>query len=318
MTSNCSNEKLEEFSKKHFTYINQIFGDMTVREIIEEEYPTTYEFNIEETGADFEFSFHHTVKDREEGNIICSAVEGYQDLYKNKNDTLCQSYSLLNYFDIDIPDDKRDRQMAMIQMYRDILNGTLENFEGVDFKDILYKEILSAKANKNLWTNFVKGNGYISMNKNTIFKNIEDTLDEWEDYGYWYFIGKGNCPKHENYSSEMRSQGVVSRELSAERDEGNLMGMEDVRIKPSSKSKPSFRSKSSSKSKPSSRSKSSSKSKPSSRSKSSSKSKPSSRSNPVSITRKTKTASKSRPTSKSNSSSKSNSRSKTRKSTQIL
>jgi hypothetical protein len=282
MTSNCSNEKLEEFSKKHFTYINQIFGDMTVREIIEEEYPTTYEFNIEETGADFEFSFHHTVKDREEGNIICSAVEGYQDLYKNKNDTLCQSYSLLNYFDIDIPDDKRDRQMAMIQMYRDILNGTLENFEGVDFKDILYKEILSAKANKNLWTNFVKGNGYISMNKNTIFKNIEDTLDEWEDYGYWYFIGKGNCPKHENYSSEMRSQGVVSRELSAERDEGNLMGMEDVRIKPSSKSKPS------------------------------------SRSNPVSITRKTKTASKSRPTSKSNSSSKSNSRSKTRKSTQIL
>ena len=288
MTSNCSNEKLEEFSKKHFTYINQIFGDMTVREIIEEEYPTTYEFNIEETGADFEFSFHHTVKDREEGNIICSAVEGYQDLYKNKNDTLCQSYSLLNYFDIDIPDDKRDRQMAMIQMYRDILNGTLENFEGVDFKDILYKEILSTKANKNLWTNFVKGNGYISMNKNTFFKNIEDTLDEWEDYGYWYFIGKGNCPKHENYSSEMRSQGVVSREMSAERDEGNLMGMEDVRIKSSSKSKPSSRSKSSSKS------------------------------NPVSITRKTKTASKSRPTSKSNSTHKSNSSSKTRKSMQTL
>ena len=235
MSSNCSNEKLEEFSKKHFTYINQIFGDMTVREIIEEEYPTTYEFNVEETGADFDFSFHHTVKDREEGNIICSAVEGYQDLYKNKNDTLCQSYSLLNYFDIDIPDDKRDRQMAMIQMYRDILNGTLENFEGVDFKDILYKEILSTKANKNLWTNFVKGNGYISMNKNTFFKNIEDTLDEWEDFGYWFFIGKGNCPKHENYSSEMRSQGVVSRELSAQRDEGNLMGMEDVRIKTSSK-----------------------------------------------------------------------------------
>ena len=47
MISSCSKEKLEEFSKKHFTYINQIFGDATVRQIIEEEYPTTYEFKIE-------------------------------------------------------------------------------------------------------------------------------------------------------------------------------------------------------------------------------------------------------------------------------
>ena len=43
----------------------------------------------------------------------------------------------MNYFDIDIPDNKKDRQMVMIQMYRDILNGTLENFEGVNFKKIL-------------------------------------------------------------------------------------------------------------------------------------------------------------------------------------
>jgi len=236
MNTYCSKEKLEEFSKKHFTYINQIFGDATVREIIEEEYPTTYQFAVEETGAEFDFSFHHTVKDREDEHITCSVVEGYQDIYKNKNDTLCQSYSLMNYFDIEIPNDKRDRQMAMIQMYRDILNGTLENFEGVDFKGIINKEILSVKANKDLWTNFVKGHGHISMNKKTFFKNIEDTLDEWEDVGYWYFIGKGNCPKHERYSSEMKSQEVVSRELSRERDEGYNMGMEDVRIKTPSKS----------------------------------------------------------------------------------
>jgi hypothetical protein len=236
MSSSCSAEKLEEFSKKHFTYINQIFGDATVREIIEEEYPTTYEFAVEETGANFEFSFHHTVKDREDGRIICSGIEGYQDIYKNKNDTLCQSYSLLNYFDIEIPDDKKERQMEMIRMYRDILNGTLDNFEDVDFKDIINREILRVKANKHLWTNFVTNRGYISMDKKTFFKNIEDTLDEWEDFGYWYFIGKGNCPKHETYSAEMRSQGVVSREMSRERDEGYDMGMEDVRMKPSSKS----------------------------------------------------------------------------------
>lgn len=249
MTSGCSKEKLEEFSKKHFTYINQIFGDATVREIIEEEYPTTYQFAVEETGADFDFSFHHTVKDREDDNIICSVVEGYQNIYKNKNDTLCQSYSLMNYFDIEIPDDKKEKQMAMIQMYRDILNGTLENYEDVDFKGIINREILSVKSNKELWTNFVKGRGYISMNKKTFFKNIEDTLDEWEQVGYWYFIGKGNCPKHERYSSEMKSQDVVSRELSRERDEGYWMGQEDVRIKtPSIRRSATRRSKTESKS----------------------------------------------------------------------
>ena len=137
MSGSCSKEKLEEFSKQHFTYINQIFGDATVREIIEEEYPTTYKFEVEETGADFDFSFHHTVKDRDDDHVICSVAEGYQDIYKNKNDTLCQSYSLMNYFDIEIPVDKKEKQMVMIQMYRDIINGTLENFDDVDFKGVL-------------------------------------------------------------------------------------------------------------------------------------------------------------------------------------
>jgi len=293
MSTTCSKEKLETFSKKHFTYINQIFGDATVRQIIEEEYPTTYEFAVEETGADFDFSYHHTVKDREDDTILCSVVEGYQDIYKNKNDTLCQSYSLMNYFDIEIPDDKRDRQMAMIQMYRDILNGTLDNFEGVNFKKIINDEILDVDANKNLWTNFVKGRGYISMNKKTFFKNIENTLDEWEDFGYWFFIGKGNCPKHERYSSEMRSQAVVSRELSRERDEGYYMGQEDVKIKtPSVKRSAIRKSKSLSKS-ATRKSKSSSKS-ATRKSKSSSKSATrKSKSSSKSATRKSKSSSKS-------------------------
>ena len=235
MNSDCTKEKLDIFSKRHYTYINQIFGDATVRQMIEEEYPTTYKFEVEETGADFEFSFHHTVKDKEDGHILCSVDEGYQDIYKNKNDTLCQSYSLMNYFDIEISDDKKERQMEMIKMYRDILDGTLDNFDAIDFKDVLNREILSVKANKQLWRNFVTGRGFISMNKNTFFNNIYKTLDEWEDYGYWFFIGKGNCPKHANYSSEMESQYDVSRELSRERDEGYYMGKEDVKIKSASR-----------------------------------------------------------------------------------
>ena len=36
--NNCSEINLEIFSKEHYTYINQIFGDETIREIIKEMY----------------------------------------------------------------------------------------------------------------------------------------------------------------------------------------------------------------------------------------------------------------------------------------
>ena len=46
----CDNIKLGLFSKEHYTYINQIFGDLTVREIIKETYaPRDWEFVVEGT-----------------------------------------------------------------------------------------------------------------------------------------------------------------------------------------------------------------------------------------------------------------------------
>jgi len=255
MTDQCTKEKLDEFSKKHFTYINQIFGDAAVREIIEEEYPTTYEFEVEETGADFEYSYHHTVKDRDNGDVMCSVLEGKQNIYKNKNDTLCQSYSLMNYFDIEISDDKKQKQMDMVQMYRDILNGTMDGFDDVDFKGVLYNQILSNKRNKNLWRDYVyddNGTKAISMAKSKFFHNIENTLDEWEEFGYWFFIGKGNCPITGDYSAEKVHMKAYSDELDKELNELIDMRGEDVRIKTPSKSKskspPTRKSKSNSKS----------------------------------------------------------------------
>ena len=255
--ANCSAEKLLAFSKKHYTYINQIFGDASVRRIIEEEYPTTWEFKVAKAGPEFGNSFHHTVRDREQPEmIVCSGVDGVQDLNKNVNDTLCQSYSLMNFFEIPIQlsEEKgklkqiyhETNQKAMIQMYRDLLDGNIENYEGIDFKEILTNEILSDKRNKKLWRNFVTGKGNLNMDPEVLFKNIEDTLDEWEEFGYWFFIGKGECPTHSTYSAEMNYLKDRSTDVSNEHYEKYNMGVEDVNVRPRSNPKPKSKSNSNS------------------------------------------------------------------------
>jgi len=258
--ANCSAQKLLDFSKKHYTYINQIFGDAGVRQIIEEEYPTTWEFKVAKAGPEFGNSFHHTVRDREDPKlIICSGEDGVQDLNKNVNDTLCQSYSLMNFFEIPIQlsEDKgklkqiyhETNQRAMVKMYRDLLDGNIENYEGIDFKEILTNEILSDKRNKKLWRNFVTGKGNLNMDPEVLFKNIEDTLDEWEDYGYWFFIGKGECPTHNTYSAEMNYLKDRSTDVSNELHEKYDMGMQDINVRPRSNPKPKSKSNSNSNSK---------------------------------------------------------------------
>ena len=231
-----------------------------MRRIIEEEYPTTWEFKVAKAGPEFGNSFHHTVRDREDPQlIVCSGIDGVQDLNKNVNDTLCQSYSLMNFFEIPIQlsEEKgklkqiyhETNQKAMIQMYRDLLDGNIENYEGIDFKEILTNEILSDKRNKKLWRNFVTGKGNLNMDPEVLFKNIEDTLDEWEEFGYWFFIGKGECPTHNTYSAEMNYLKDRSTDVSNEQYEKYNMGVQDVNVRPRSNPKPKSKSNSDSKSK---------------------------------------------------------------------
>ena len=61
---NCSQKKLDYFKWKHLTYINQIFGDSGIREIISEVYPNKcLEFRVEEVteGSGFEAGTDHHV-----------------------------------------------------------------------------------------------------------------------------------------------------------------------------------------------------------------------------------------------------------------
>jgi len=55
----CNNDYLIIFSRAHMSYINQIFGDETIRDIIQEVFPMGGKLVIEAAGANFEHSVHH-------------------------------------------------------------------------------------------------------------------------------------------------------------------------------------------------------------------------------------------------------------------
>ena len=192
--SNCSDKDLQIFSFNHYTYINQIFGDQTVREIISEVFPNKLlQFGVENTDEEFENSHHHILIKKNTNEIICSVNSGFQNLDVNENDTLCQSYSLLTYFNKDIDESQLQRQLTMIKLYRRILKNKRFLLE---FKSIIIPE------NTNIWIDYSisteTDKKYIEMNKRHIIKKINTVLDDWENYGYWYFIRDGKCPIIEN------------------------------------------------------------------------------------------------------------------------
>ena len=70
----CTQRKLNSFSQKHYTYINQIFGDMAVREVIAEKFPHKYfVFDVAKADeADFDAdSDHHFIYDTKNDEYIC-------------------------------------------------------------------------------------------------------------------------------------------------------------------------------------------------------------------------------------------------------
>jgi len=190
----CTHRKLDYFKWKHFTYINQIFGDAAVREIISEVYPNKcLEFRVEKVDSDSGFedgTDHHVLFDKSKKKRICSVdTLKIQNIRVNIYDTLCQSYTLLTYFDRKIYKTHKARQMEMIRMYRDILNNRT-------LVKKIQNEIVDNKRNKGLWSDYtqnIDGNVMLDMDMSTILRNIRDTLNKWEDYGYHHFTKEGKC-----------------------------------------------------------------------------------------------------------------------------
>jgi hypothetical protein len=196
----CTDEKLAIFGRAHYSYINQIFGDQSVRSIIQELIVKPGKLVVEKSGAEFENSFHHVFKaGRKKADLVCSAIEGYQDIEVDENDTLCQSYSLMTY--LQIPFDKtpsehasnqkkHSKHLSMIAMYRDILKN--KEFVKLFSEDLIFEE------NNELWQDTVDADNTFNIIEkyNTgpkIIEIIERVLDIWEKYGWMYFVGSGTC-----------------------------------------------------------------------------------------------------------------------------
>jgi hypothetical protein len=220
------------------SYINQIFGDETIRDIIQEVFPMGGKLVIEPADENFEYSVHHVYyadEDEEpeedlteeeqaergedfETTKVCSVANGYQDIEVDENDTLCQSYSLMAFLEVKFDStpssvatraQKYEKHKAMIKMYRDIL----------DFPDFYWKlsAIIKDSHNKKLWKDTVDEEHpfFINQRFKTVEKvvaTIKRVLDIWEQYGWHYFVEQGKCPKEKidggTYSRKTRKSRI--------------------------------------------------------------------------------------------------------------
>jgi hypothetical protein len=215
----CDPAKLISFGRKVYTYINGYFGNEGVRQIIMERYPSR-KYVLKTAHAEgFDDPTHHIVHDLETGQDICSARTTFQqNITEDTEDTLCQTYSLLMYMSYIFPDRdyslpsrpspksrdinlyKREKQQKMIKMYRDLLS------------DPTLIDALTSQLHhpSDYLFNFTQhDNGIKFKSKVTTrewLRRVSILLDEWEKYGFNYFINRGNCPPNKRKSEEVTTQ----------------------------------------------------------------------------------------------------------------
>ncbi len=191
------NPKLISFGWSHFTYINQFFGDLEVRDIIETVFPrATRSFGHYD---DEEFGFHHYVVDAGTGTPICSIGEGVQDTDVNENDNLCATYSIMAYFGIPFSTDPVTNQIRMVRICERLINNTR-------FVAAINAAILTDPQETTRWEIFRAGSGsatsagspgstgrvhHVNMEPVAFWRKIRTTMNDWENYGHLYFIGDG-------------------------------------------------------------------------------------------------------------------------------
>jgi hypothetical protein len=209
-------DELRKFGIRHYYYINQIFGDLTLREIITEEFESPGGWTLETmvTGRDFEHSFHHYCTRYNKNETWCSVLEGIQNIRDiHPHDTLCQSYSVMKYMGTISDTDTElteELQKRMVEMWRMILNNRKISEQIVhaskQYKN--YRELqglarakgIAASGKTSAIVARLKREGidpYLIQNispkerSGELIAKIRQVLDDWEAWGWqWFMIKK--------------------------------------------------------------------------------------------------------------------------------
>ena len=219
-------EQLEIFSHLFQAYINQIFGDQSVRSVIysifgNKEHNKNYRFGLVEFNSgdnewekanedhsvpkrkasyyddivdkvkiDDSDDNHHVLYDIVKEKYIDSInTEGfkYQDQERDSEDSLCQSYSLMKFFNRRMNKDPIKKQKQMIVFYRALLKN--KRFIQEIKEEIFYKKPFDQEVWEDEDENIIPTQNNKDFDK--LKEKILDTLDKWDKYGYWYFIKNG-------------------------------------------------------------------------------------------------------------------------------
>ncbi len=262
---------LIEVGKMVYIYINQIFGDEYLRnQVIKnigilwegEEIKPPEDIEIadaEVEGDQFDGGHHLYIKSSANPDQrMCSVDDRYQITTINRNDTLCQSYSLLTAYGLlhdrhkpypktrknqktqkqeDIDYSKQQSQSIarmkshimiqkdMIKMYRKIVNHP-------KFMKILGDTIEKRRKNGVRWIKEINSKGHIlyedwEFNRGLAHKIIsiemENTLNSWDEHGYMWFVG--------NPEKDLATTGSFSSpDLSEEETESSATQVTDLPV----------------------------------------------------------------------------------------
>jgi hypothetical protein len=172
-------DKLKKFGNKHYYYINQIFGDLTLREIIMEQFPRKRWRLASQRYPGY--GHHHVCKRK--GKRYDSIDSGLQSPV-HPTDVLCQSYRVLFYLGALNSKERlltKEIQFKMIKMWKIILKNK-----------IIKEQIEFTASEGKVWQNINRG-------KN-IIKKIKEVLNEWKKYGYKWFM----LHEHEIEESDLK------------------------------------------------------------------------------------------------------------------
>jgi len=225
-----SRDKLDEFSHFFVTYINQIFGDRSVRAILYKLFgnqphnknlrfglvafhryqdpsdewveanenksvlradASYYDDKIDKVKVEDTDDNHHVLYDVKNKKYIDSVnTEGmkYQDQERDENDSLCQSYTLMFFFDFELDNDPVEKQMQIIGMYDWLLKQ--KPFLKELKNDLFFRKPMEDEHWNDENERILPTQGKIDFDY--LIHRIKDTLRLWEKYGYWHFIGEGD------------------------------------------------------------------------------------------------------------------------------